>query len=185
MVQAGNGSGLLACEQRSFLLMNAAAQPRYPFGRSAIFRRHPHYVSLHPELWVVAVRPSGTAPTGNSVLHALSKFDNMDLHCHLFQCACQKRRVSVAAGHLRGLFAIARRDGKARRPSRHAVLACKGEGLFELRPRGREGIGRVFYCMQVGSRIVVLHSFVKKTEDTPLAELRIARKRLKEVCSNG
>ncbi len=25
-----------------------------------------------------------------------------------------------------------------------------GSGLFELRPRGREGIARVFYCMQMG-----------------------------------
>ncbi|WP_410174996.1 type II toxin-antitoxin system RelE/ParE family toxin [Mycetohabitans endofungorum] len=38
-----------------------------------------------------------------------------------------------------------------------------GEGLFELRPKGPEGIGRVFYCTQVGRRIVVLHSFTKKT----------------------
>lgn len=60
-----------------------------------------------------------------------------------------------------------------------------GRGLFELRPRGREGIGRVFYCTQVGVRIVVLHSFVKKTEKTLLAELRIARRRLKEVVENG
>lgn len=25
-----------------------------------------------------------------------------------------------------------------------------GDGLFELRPRGREGIGRAFYCFLVG-----------------------------------
>jgi phage-related protein len=60
-----------------------------------------------------------------------------------------------------------------------------GDGLFELRPKGREGIGRVLYCMQVGMRIVVLHSFVKKTQETPLAELRIARRRLKEVVNHG
>ncbi len=60
-----------------------------------------------------------------------------------------------------------------------------GDGLFELRPRGREGIGRVFYCTQVGRRIVVLHSFVKKTRETPDAQLRIARKRMKEVRENG
>ena len=60
-----------------------------------------------------------------------------------------------------------------------------GGGLFELRPRGREGIGRVFYCTHVGQRIVILHSFVKKTQETPAAELRIAHKRLKEVHDNG
>ncbi len=56
-----------------------------------------------------------------------------------------------------------------------------GGGLFELRPRGREGIGRVFYCFVVRQRVVILHAFVKKTEDTPKQELRIARKRMKEV----
>ena len=56
-----------------------------------------------------------------------------------------------------------------------------GEGLFELRPKGREGIARVFYCTQVGKRIIVLHSFIKKTGETPKRELEIARKRLREV----
>ena len=59
-----------------------------------------------------------------------------------------------------------------------------GGGLFELKPHGREGIGRVFYCFIVGQRVVILHAFVKKTEDTPKQELRIARKRMKEV-QNG
>ena len=59
-----------------------------------------------------------------------------------------------------------------------------GGSLFELRPKGPEGIGRVFYCTQVGKVIVVLHSFVKKTQETPDAELRLARQRLKDV-QNG
>jgi len=56
-----------------------------------------------------------------------------------------------------------------------------GGGLFELRPRGREGIGRAFYCFVVGQRVVILHAFVKKTQETREQELRIARKRMKEV----
>jgi phage-related protein len=56
-----------------------------------------------------------------------------------------------------------------------------GEGLFELRLKGAEGIARVFFCTQVGRRIVMLHSFVKKTDKTPLAERRIAQTRLKEI----
>ncbi len=56
-----------------------------------------------------------------------------------------------------------------------------GDGLFELRPRGREGIGRAFYCFLLGKRVVVLHAFIKKTQQTPDRELKLARKRLKEV----
>jgi len=56
-----------------------------------------------------------------------------------------------------------------------------GGGLFELRPKGKEGIGRVFYCTQIGQAIVILHSLVKKTNTTPAADLQLAGKRLKEV----
>lgn len=56
-----------------------------------------------------------------------------------------------------------------------------GGGLFEVRAKGREGIGRAFYCTQVGRRIVILHAFTKKTEQTPQRELETARARLKEV----
>jgi phage-related protein len=56
-----------------------------------------------------------------------------------------------------------------------------GQGLFELRPHGRSGIGRAFYCFLVGKRIVIVHAFIKKTQQTPDHDLRIARKRAKEI----
>jgi phage-related protein len=56
-----------------------------------------------------------------------------------------------------------------------------GGSLFELRLKGAEGIARVFYCTMVGRRIIMLHSFVKKTNKTPPRELDIALARLKEV----
>ncbi|MBE2293710.1 MAG: type II toxin-antitoxin system RelE/ParE family toxin [Phycisphaerales bacterium] len=56
-----------------------------------------------------------------------------------------------------------------------------GGGLFELRPRGRSGIGRALYCFLVGKRVIVLHAFVKKSQGTPIRELKLARKRMKEV----
>jgi phage-related protein len=59
-----------------------------------------------------------------------------------------------------------------------------GDGLFELRPRGRSGIGRTFYCFLVGRRVIVLHAFIKKSQQTPDREVKIARKRLKEI-QNG
>jgi phage-related protein len=56
-----------------------------------------------------------------------------------------------------------------------------GEGLFELRLKGAEGIARVFFCTLIGKRIVMLHSFVKKTDRTPACDLEIAENRLKEI----
>jgi phage-related protein len=56
-----------------------------------------------------------------------------------------------------------------------------GDKLFEIRLKSKEGIGRIFYCTRMGQRIVVLHSFVKKSQKTPARELATARKRLREV----
>lgn len=56
-----------------------------------------------------------------------------------------------------------------------------GEGLFEIRAKGEEGIGRAFFCSLIGRRIVILHGFIKKTQQTPAKELKLARKRLKEI----
>jgi phage-related protein len=56
-----------------------------------------------------------------------------------------------------------------------------GSGLFELRMKAAEGIGRVLYCTLIDRRIVFLHQFVKKTDRTPPKELKIARQRMKEL----
>ena len=56
-----------------------------------------------------------------------------------------------------------------------------GDGLMELRLKGAEGIARVFFCTLIGKRIVMLHSFVKKSQRTPLRELALAQIRMKEI----
>jgi len=56
-----------------------------------------------------------------------------------------------------------------------------GEGLFELRLKGAEGIARVFFCTLVGKRIVMLHSCIKKSDRTRLRDKEIAAIRMKEV----
>ena len=56
-----------------------------------------------------------------------------------------------------------------------------GDGLFELRLKGAEGIARVFFCTLVGKRIVMLHSFIKKSDRTPVRERVLAESRMKEI----
>ena len=56
-----------------------------------------------------------------------------------------------------------------------------GRGLWEVRSDLTDGkIGRVIFCI-VSSRMVLLHGFIKKTQQTPAKELELALKRLKEV----
>lgn len=59
-----------------------------------------------------------------------------------------------------------------------------GRGLFELRPRGPEGVGRALYCYLMGQRVIILHGFVKKSERTLAGDLEIARRRM-EAVGNG
>lgn len=59
-----------------------------------------------------------------------------------------------------------------------------GQSLFELRPKGKSGIGRALYCFLKGKRVVVVHAFIKKTSQTPDADLKLARRRVREV-TNG
>ncbi len=56
-----------------------------------------------------------------------------------------------------------------------------GDGLFELRLKGADGIARVIFCTLIGRRIMMLHSYIKKSQKTSPRELEVARKRLKEV----
>lgn len=59
-----------------------------------------------------------------------------------------------------------------------------GDGLFEVRAKGEEGIGRSFFCYAKGKRIAIMHSFIKKTQKTPKKEIDIALTRKKEI-DNG
>jgi len=56
-----------------------------------------------------------------------------------------------------------------------------GKGLFELRLKSKEGIGRVFYGTLPGQQIIMLHALLKKSQKTPAKELKLARARLQEV----
>jgi phage-related protein len=53
-----------------------------------------------------------------------------------------------------------------------------GDGLFEIRAKGNEGIGRAFFCTVVDQNVIILHAFIKKSTKTPKKELQIAQKRL-------
>ena len=64
------------------------------------------------------------------------------------------------------------------------IQGVLGNGLFEIRAKAEEGIGRVFFCTMVGRKIIILHSFIKKTDKTPKRELDIALTRQKEVINN-
>jgi len=56
-----------------------------------------------------------------------------------------------------------------------------GDGLFEIRAKAQEGIGRSLFCYLKGQHVYVLSAFVKKSNKTPKKEIDLARERMKEV----
>lgn len=85
--------------------------------------------------------------------------------------------VGILADYARLLELVMEFGPDLRMPHSRAI----GGGLFELRPRGREGVGRAMYCYVTGQRVVILHAFVKKSQATPERDLTTARRRMKEV----
>ena len=53
--------------------------------------------------------------------------------------------------------------------------------LWELRMKGRDGIARAFYVTATGERVVIVRVFTKKTQKTPLREIKLARQRAEEA----
>lgn len=53
------------------------------------------------------------------------------------------------------------------------------KNIFELRIQGRQSI-RIFYAFH-NNRVILLHSFIKKTVKIPQKEINLARKRLADI----
>ena len=53
--------------------------------------------------------------------------------------------------------------------------------LWEMRLKGGDGIARSLYVTASGRRVIVLRTFVKKTEKAPRREIEIALKRAEEL----
>ena len=56
-----------------------------------------------------------------------------------------------------------------------------GRGAHELRFRDRAGIYRVIYVLVGAGIIYLVHAFVKKDKKTPMPNIDLAKRRLKEV----
>ena len=51
-----------------------------------------------------------------------------------------------------------------------------GDGIFELRVKQSSNISRILYFFYVGNKAVLTNGFIKKTQKTPLSEIKLAKK---------
>jgi phage-related protein len=54
-----------------------------------------------------------------------------------------------------------------------------GDGLFELRVHGEQEV-RILYAYR-SDKAILLHWFIKKTEETPMREIQMALRHLREI----
>jgi len=53
--------------------------------------------------------------------------------------------------------------------------------LWEMRLKGKAGIARALYVTAKEQRVVIVRTFIKKTEKTPAGEIDLALQRAKEL----
>lgn len=53
--------------------------------------------------------------------------------------------------------------------------------LWEIRMKGKDGIARGLYITSKPKRIIVVNVFIKKTQRTPIKEIKLALKRAQEI----
>lgn len=56
-----------------------------------------------------------------------------------------------------------------------------GDKLWEIRMKAQEGVARSIYVVEVEKKIIILHTFIKKTQKTPSHALEKAKNRIKEI----
>ena len=91
--------------------------------------------------------------------------------------------AQATKGHRARLLSVP--DGSEQLDVRNPEFAlrcwCSSLLLWEVRSDLTDGkIGRVIFCV-TRERMVLLHSFVKRTQKTPARDLRLALRRMKEV----
>lgn len=100
---------------------------------------------------------------------------------HVLQHKGRTRNAGAAARYFGQLPADYRVDRGVRPGFGQTSHRAAGQGLFEIRTKGREGIARSVFCTVKDQEIVVLTTVIKKGNRIPKRQMETARKRMKEV----
>ena len=94
-----------------------------------------------------------------------------------------RAEVEALAVDLRGKFQriVELIRSKGLEQVREPYIKHLEDKLWEMRLIGRDNIARIIYVTASGRRVVLLHAFIKKSDQTPRRALAIARARAKEI----
>lgn len=93
--------------------------------------------------------------------------------------------VKLQAKNFRELELLAEFGKQLPMPYAKPLHGKQAKGLWELRVKLASDITRIFYFYPTGSRILLLHGFLKKTDATPQSELETAIRRMKDAVERG
>ncbi len=65
-------------------------------------------------------------------------------------------------------------------PYAKAISGDEYRGIWERRIKFASDISRVFYFMPIGDMFILLHGFMKKTQETPKREIETAKKYMED-----
>ena len=105
----------------------------------------------------------------------------MNWHVTFYNEKVEKKTLSFPRGILANFLHIIEMMEEYGPTLGKPYTASMRDGLLEIRAKGKEGIGRSLFCTINGQEIIILHSFIKKSQKTPKKEIDLARKRMKEV----
>lgn len=60
-------------------------------------------------------------------------------------------------------------------------MAGMGTGVYELRLKDKDGIFRVIYFIKKTDAIYIIHAFQKKSQKTPLRNVKLALQRIRSI----
>jgi phage-related protein len=70
---------------------------------------------------------------------------------------------------------------QGQRPDDWKPMSIIGQGVEEMRVRDEAGAFRVIYYARRADKVYVLHAFQKKTQQTALHDMRLAKTRFLEI----
>lgn len=79
---------------------------------------------------------------------------------HIVTETLEKWPPKLRAKYLRIIDSIEEHGPNLGNPLTKAIQ----DGLFEIRVKAKEGIGRAFFCYILKKEIIILHAFIKKTD---------------------
>ncbi|ARN72846.1 type II toxin-antitoxin system RelE/ParE family toxin [Oceanicoccus sagamiensis] len=96
----------------------------------------------------------------------------------------ERETLALPTGVLAGFIRIAELIEEFGPDLGRPHTAPLGDGLYEIRAKGLEGIARSIFCIARGREVIILLTAIKKTRSLPARRITLAKQRKTTVQNN-